>query len=110
MYCKHCGKEIENETKFCPYCGKSQDNLTVTGSPQLDNFFNSKAGQIFRIISIPVIGLLMLISAIVGLIVANKSLWLIIACVLFIVIGISCIIQFVCGMVARKKGNKKTDK
>ena len=23
MYCKHCGKEIANESKFCSFCGKS---------------------------------------------------------------------------------------
>ena len=22
MYCKHCGKEIDDESKFCNYCGK----------------------------------------------------------------------------------------
>lgn len=22
MFCKHCGKEIEDESSFCKYCGK----------------------------------------------------------------------------------------
>ena len=26
MYCKHCGKEIDDNSTFCKYCGKSQDN------------------------------------------------------------------------------------
>ncbi len=26
MYCKHCGKEITDDSKFCRYCGKSQEN------------------------------------------------------------------------------------
>jgi hypothetical protein len=25
MYCKHCGKEIADDSKFCQHCGKSQD-------------------------------------------------------------------------------------
>ena len=26
MYCKHCGKEIDDNSTFCKYCGKSQGN------------------------------------------------------------------------------------
>ena len=26
MYCKHCGKEIADDSKFCRYCGKAQDS------------------------------------------------------------------------------------
>lgn len=26
MYCKHCGKEIDDNSTFCKYCGKSQVN------------------------------------------------------------------------------------
>lgn len=29
MFCKYCGKEIDNGTKFCPYCGKMQDDSPV---------------------------------------------------------------------------------
>ena len=24
MYCKHCGKEIDDNSSFCKHCGKSQ--------------------------------------------------------------------------------------
>ena len=24
MFCKHCGKEIDNDSKFCSFCGKEQ--------------------------------------------------------------------------------------
>ena len=24
MYCKYCGREIEDQDQFCPYCGKEQ--------------------------------------------------------------------------------------
>ena len=26
MYCKHCGKEIPNGSRFCNHCGKPQDS------------------------------------------------------------------------------------
>ena len=26
MYCRHCGKEIEENSNFCKFCGKSQHN------------------------------------------------------------------------------------
>ena len=26
MYCKHCGKEIDDNSTFCKHCGKSQIN------------------------------------------------------------------------------------
>ena len=26
MYCKHCGKEIEENSSFCKHCGKPLDN------------------------------------------------------------------------------------
>ena len=26
MYCRHCGKEIEEKSNFCKFCGKSQHN------------------------------------------------------------------------------------
>lgn len=30
MYCKKCGKEIDNDAKFCPYCGeKVEDDAVV---------------------------------------------------------------------------------
>lgn len=27
MYCKHCGKQIEDDSCFCKYCGEKQDTL-----------------------------------------------------------------------------------
>lgn len=31
MFCQKCGKEIENDTKFCPYCG---NQIAITPQPQ----------------------------------------------------------------------------
>ena len=35
MYCKHCGKQIADDSKFCQHCGGSQDDTTEVkpGSP-----------------------------------------------------------------------------
>ena len=30
MYCKKCGKELPDDSKFCPYCGENQQSSTVT--------------------------------------------------------------------------------
>lgn len=30
MYCKYCGKLIENNSKFCKYCGKKLDNALLS--------------------------------------------------------------------------------
>lgn len=38
MYCRHCGKEIDNDSKFCVYCGESShldsDNSKDVGRRQ----------------------------------------------------------------------------
>lgn len=35
MYCKHCGREIDDNSSYCKYCGKSQDLQN-----QVDNSIN----------------------------------------------------------------------
>lgn len=30
MYCKHCGKEIDDDSKFCNHCGKPQNDRNVS--------------------------------------------------------------------------------
>ena len=34
MYCKHCGKEITDETKFCPFCGGAQEDVNASQKAQ----------------------------------------------------------------------------
>ncbi len=102
MYCKHCGKEIDSSADYCPHCGKSQRDLVKPVVPQLDGFFHTKTGQTFKTVSIPVLGVIMLVAAIVGLIVPPKSTWLMIACILFIVLGVGCIIQFAYDLIKKK--------
>lgn len=36
MYCKHCGREIDDNSSFCKYCGKSQDNRVSTSNGLVD--------------------------------------------------------------------------
>jgi len=36
MYCKHCGKEIDDNSSFCKYCGKPQDNRVSTPNSFID--------------------------------------------------------------------------
>ncbi len=36
MYCKHCGKEIDDNSLFCKFCGKSQDNRVSTTNSFVD--------------------------------------------------------------------------
>lgn len=31
MYCRKCGKEIADESKYCQFCGSSQEIVEVTG-------------------------------------------------------------------------------
>lgn len=52
MYCKHCGKEIADDSKFCRYCGtdlsehdsivsESTDNDVDASSDNVSNFISS---------------------------------------------------------------------
>ena len=36
MYCKHCGREIDDDSSFCKYCGKPQDNRVPTYNGLID--------------------------------------------------------------------------
>lgn len=36
MYCKHCGREIDNNSSYCKYCGKAQDNRASTPNSFID--------------------------------------------------------------------------
>lgn len=31
MYCRKCGKEIADESKYCQFCGSSQETVEVNG-------------------------------------------------------------------------------
>lgn len=45
MYCKHCGKEIADDSKFCQYCGGKQGEITSndeTNTSSSANFVKEK--------------------------------------------------------------------
>ena len=39
MYCKHCGKEIADDSKFCNYCGANQNAVSniIDSRKRIDN-------------------------------------------------------------------------
>lgn len=39
MYCRYCGKEIPENSNFCPNCGKKQSENGPNGKPSLFQFF-----------------------------------------------------------------------
>lgn len=39
MFCKNCGREISNDTKFCPGCGTNQ-NVVIEVNPLYENRFS----------------------------------------------------------------------
>lgn len=38
MYCRFCGKELPNDSNFCPNCGKKQKNESSVKKTSLENF------------------------------------------------------------------------
>jgi hypothetical protein len=41
MYCKFCGKEIADNSKFCQYCGKSVGKRTINYVGLIKSFYDS---------------------------------------------------------------------
>lgn len=43
MYCKHCGKQIADESKFCPFCGTDLQDVTrvLKTSDVIENLENT---------------------------------------------------------------------
>ncbi len=69
MFCQGCGKEISDDTKFCPACGRPTDgspvqtNAPSKPAPASPKSFNNK---MLLIIGIAVIAVLVVIILIVG--------------------------------------------
>lgn len=76
MFCQGCGKEISDDTKFCPACGRPTDGSPVQvnspskTTPASPKSFNNK---MLLIVGIAVIAVLVLIILIVGHKGKNKS-------------------------------------
>jgi len=56
MYCKNCGKEIPNDSKFCQHCGSGQSNNdSIQSERDCDNSasdnYKSNYGNIINVLS-----------------------------------------------------------
>ncbi len=50
MYCKHCGKEIADDSKFCQHCGGKQNILSdSTNNAESDTKKESTKGKVIEI-------------------------------------------------------------
>ena len=75
MYCKNCGKEIDDNSTFCPYCGQqiaeNADKIYKGFNNQNNNYNNNKKeSQVIGILAIvfsALGGWLGIIFAIIGL-------------------------------------------
>lgn len=51
MYCKHCGKQIADDSKFCQYCGGNQEDSTTKSSTKV----SSDSSEQKKVVEIPII-------------------------------------------------------
>jgi len=76
MYCTKCGKEISNDTKFCPFCGTAtsggnmlQNNLAANVQPTE----TKSSGTNLKLILIAVNVLLVLLIVVVIIVIKSRS-------------------------------------
>lgn len=51
MYCKHCGKQIADDSRFCQHCGGNQDDTTTASSTEVSSDSQGKE----KVVEIPTI-------------------------------------------------------
>ncbi len=71
MFCKHCGKEINDSAVICPNCGVATDNYTAVAKPaESSQKFNgfALAGMICAIVGLVGGNYIFCMPSIVGLI------------------------------------------
>jgi hypothetical protein len=79
MYCKHCGKEIADDSKFCQHCGGKQDVLSdSTKYAESDNKKLSAKGNVIEIPSIKINF-------------SDKTKWLLFGYGIWIVLNLYCL-------------------
>lgn len=57
MFCKNCGKEIDDNAYVCPYCGVKVERETAATKADADS--GSKAGWGILSFLIPIVGLIL---------------------------------------------------
>ena len=92
MYCKNCGKEIEDDSSFCPYCGSSVNKKIVVES-KATKCDKGNSESCFGAIGFVVSFIAVLYSH------SNIALWYVAFALAFIGIVLSC-----AGMKDIKKG------
>ncbi len=68
MYCKNCGKEINDNAVVCPYCGVATDKLdkAAVGGKKINGF--GIAGFVVSLASLLWLGIYFCIAGIIGLV------------------------------------------
>ena len=51
MYCKHCGKLIDDDSTFCKHCGKSQDVNPISNASNVQKTSNKEQSAILKSIN-----------------------------------------------------------
>ena len=59
MYCKNCGKEINNDVEFCPYCGTSTNEKTTLTNQNTNPSDTGSAGWAVLGFFVPLVGLIL---------------------------------------------------
>jgi len=67
MFCKHCGKQIEDGRKFCTFCGADQGAQVVPVGAQPPSGGKKRGLQTITIVIIVAVSVLVLAGAVVGI-------------------------------------------
>ena len=67
MYCVHCGKKIEQESKFCPYCGKQTTETTQS------NMGKGKTKPKAKLIAVCLVAVCVIVTVIILIVQENSS-------------------------------------
>lgn len=66
MYCKKCGKELDDGKAFCPYCGQKQGEEIEESTPQKENHMSDKKiyaiGAVGAVVILAVIAIVKLVG------------------------------------------------
>lgn len=65
MFCQYCGKEISNDTKFCPNCGQAVNGNNSNGYYQNTNS-NNNSFQAVKSEENAAIGILAIVFSVIG--------------------------------------------
>ncbi len=80
MFCKNCGKELQDDVKFCPVCGAEQPNVAMSavdsenGEEMIGKTVNSKAVKTGLLVGVLCLGIcLVLVLVLMNLTPSAKS-------------------------------------